>query len=395
MAPNFIFYLLILYFLPLLTVIYLSKESINSWTLLSVGFFLTFMGSLVLFALWRRWEGMIRTELGAEIAKERNLRQREQQQRQEVVAEISTQDKEELTKLQSLLTETQKKQELVAQEHQKKQEEVRKLESERERYIQKIDSLQRDLKHSHETTQNELTSKTQQVDEWQKVIAEQQSLLQKKQEIIVELETKIADLNYEVKTLIQLSALEYEEKVPAIEKPTPSVSQQAPIHIISEEQEQVASPEEASLLLKRCVDIAQKLSGTSHFMNSSSRFRDLHMDSYALDLRRLYDSLRSEIHGTVLIYSQKENKVLFVNDQTQYLLGWTPDQMLQQFPHIVEENNQEWQKGISSLVSQPETKISLQIKARSGNKIPLFCHLRSIPTGVFRSHLLGVLYRKS
>jgi hypothetical protein len=125
---------------------------------------------------------------------------------------------------------------------------------------------------------------------------------------------------------------------------------------------------------------------------SGSRFRDLPINNYTLDLRRLFDSLRSENAGVVFVYSQKENKLLFTNNVVKNVLGWSPEKFTQDFQEIVQDGLQEWKNAVSQLLIKGETNTRLVIKTKSGQDMMFQCQLGIIPTGIFRNHVIGVLY---
>lgn len=148
------------------------------------------------------------------------------------------------------------------------------------------------------------------------------------------------------------------------------------------------SSEEAQQQLKRCIDIAQKLTGARHLAGDSARFRDLSADGYALDLRRLCDSFRSEHSCMIVLYSQRENKVLFVNNQVRGMVGLSPDKFLQNFPTMLPpEGATEWKGAIQKASIGHKAETTLRMKDNN-----IRCLLGAIPTGIFKTHIVGILY---
>ena len=49
---------------------------------------------------------------------------------------------------------------------------------------------------------------------------------------------------------------------------------------------------------------------STSFGQGNSLFREMHMDSYALDLRCLFDRLQSENSHVVFVYSKREDRIL-------------------------------------------------------------------------------------
>lgn len=97
-------------------------------------------------------------------------------------------------------------------------------------------------------------------------IAEQKSQIDKKQQQSGILETKVSDLTYEIKTLLKLAeshvssiSSTYTPSSPA-EEPAPQTTE-----TIHPQDFQIKTTEEASQQLKKCIDIAQKMTGSHRF----------------------------------------------------------------------------------------------------------------------------------
>jgi hypothetical protein len=156
-------------------------------------------------------------------------------------------------------------------------------------------------------------------------------------------------------------------------------------------EKQIRTDEEASQQLKRCLDIAQKFTVSNRFNSQINTFLDSPSDSFALDLRRLCDSLRSEKNSTVMLYSPKENKLLFVNNQVRALTGWSPEKFVQSFQTILYDDST-WKQGISSLSMRSEAQVKLSFKAKTGQDVTANAHLGMIPTGIFKHHTIAIVY---
>jgi UPF0242 C-terminal PAS-like domain/Uncharacterised protein family (UPF0242) N-terminus len=221
--------------------------------------------------------------------------------------------------------------------------------------------------------------------EHQQTIAEQRLNIEKKQQQIVQLETKVRDLNYELKTLLRLAETPIStplERSAYFSKP-----------LIKREDFETYSQnsDEPEMQLKRCLDIAQNINGVAHF-GGISRLRDLTLDHFALDQRRLFDRLGGETGNTVFFYSLKDNKVLFVNDDVKELLGILPEKFIQNFTDLMQVGMEEWKKGLNQLSYKNETKTFFPLKTRSGQEILVNCLLGMISVGLFRQHVIGVMY---
>lgn len=231
----------------------------------------------------------------------------------------------------------------------------------------------------------------------QNTIAEQREGIDKKLQQIAQLEMKVSDLTYEIKTLIQLAEIENQSMpiyptLPIENSPSTIVTElddEMPYH----PEKQVRNETQAAIQLKKCIDSAQKITGASHYNNVNSRFKELGVDNYTLDLRRLFDNLRMENQAAIVFYSRKDNKIIFINNQSRNLLGWSPDKFVQSFNDIVEPSKEIWKQGINNLAIKNDVHIHLKMKSKAGPSVEVQALLGIIPTGIFRHHILGVLYQ--
>ena len=97
--------------------------------------------------------------------------------------------------------------------------------------------------------------------------------------------------------------------------------------------------------------------------------------------------------SAIVFYSRKDNKVLFINNQSRNLLGWSPDKFVQSFNDIVDPSREAWKQGITSLAIKNDVQVSLKMKSKTGPQVEVQALLGIIPTGIFRHHILGVLYQ--
>lgn len=326
------------------------------------------------------------------------------EQREERYAEPKSAPKSDVAAIQEnyhkAMDEAQEKINLALADVQAKSEEIQKYAKDNERYQRQAELVLQEFAQYKKAAQEQLEHKGTLLADYQQTMAEQKAVIEKKQHQIAQLESKVRDLTYEIKTLLQLAELGNQPLDAEIRQSfLLSDSAPPPSYYLETDQEdlpsipesQVRTFEEAASQLKRCVDIAQKMTGAGYF-SGSSRLRDIHEDHYAIDLRRLFDSLRSEKGGALLFYSQKENRLLFVNALIRNLVGWSPDKFVQSFPEIVQQGMEEWNKALALLLSQPEVKISFIIKSKTGSDVLVNGVLGVIPTGLFKHHVMGVLY---
>ncbi len=256
-----------------------------------------------------------------------------------------------------------------------------------------FDTLQAQFKkvqHDFESLQiyseEQLKKKDRLLAEYAQTVNELRGAMERKQDQIEKLQDSVSDLSYDLDTLLKLSNFDsvkeagegnksHEEASPVKELPrTPSTF----------------CAQDASSLLKKCINVAQKL--TSNQFTTSSRFRELPINSTALDQRRLFESFRSETSCLIVMYSMKEGALTFANDMTKHMLGWTPDKFVQEFSHLFQEGQEEWRTALQSLSHQSEAICRFTLKTRLEEPLSFACHMGMIPTGVFKNYVVGVLY---
>lgn len=366
----------------------LASHALKNWNLLSLGLLFSSMGSLAIFLLLTRWERAwsdhLSTSQETAIPEEIPLSPYTQAAPQEQI--VSEQ----------ALKETQQTNNKLASDIETLLEELRQLGMEKERFQQQAQKAGSELEACKLAAYHELDQHKAYINDLQSSLAEQKGLIDKKQQQITLLETKVSDLTYEIKTLLQIAERHSETLSSSIQESdyTYSVAATLPESDLSDTQyeKQVHTAEEASRQLKRCLDIAQKITGSNRFNSQMSSFLDSPADSFALDLRRLCDTLRSESNSTILLYSPKENQALFANNQVKTLTGWSPEKFVQNFNEILDNSLQDWRQALSSLAAKNETTIKLSIKNKNGQNIDVHSHLGLIPTGIFRNHAIAVIY---
>lgn len=412
----FTVYILICYLLPILLFSGYSIQLMppqKSWGILTFGIFLAICGSLVLMLKMWKWESTILEQMDLLAESKVAMGKTEKQENlpftyQPLTAEneILLQSKRQVEQLEQALADSHMQHKETVDQIRSKVDEIHHLTKEKEDLQIHLEQLRQELVIYQQTSREQIKQKDVLLAEYAQTVNDLRGTMEKKQQQIVKLESSVRDLTYEVKTLLQLSDIDLPAKdpvsasvphnLPIEESPIPrppygldnTKSHKEPLSI---KDRQLHSHQEASFQLKRCIDIAQKLTGASHF-GISSRFRDLSIDSYALEQRRLFDSLHSENSSLVLVYSQKDDKLLFVNNHSKNLLGWSPEKFIQDFPDLIQTSLGDWKKALSSLSTTPETQIRLLIKTRSGQEQPIQCHLGVIPTGIFKNHVIGVLF---
>jgi hypothetical protein len=420
-AAIIVFYLIPLLFFSAYSIRLMSHH--KSWALLSLGLLLVVFGTLSLIFLLFYWEQSMRDKKptnslflstnpllssGDKEAKvtsiEPSLAFGSIEHSQLADHPSPKESSREFNLLQSQQEELRKAFEMKDQELQRQAEENKHLQM-------KAQQIAQDFADYKLFSEEQLKQKQLQLASLQQIVEDQRTEMEKRQEQIHQLDTKVHDLSYEIKTLLYL----HEEET-ASPKSTTIIKEDIPQPSFSERKKEnigeiktgviessidqesnyqvssIRTSADAALLLKKCIHIAQKLTGTNYYGNESSRYREFSSSYFAIDQRRLFDSLRSETSALLLVYSPKENKLLFVNQSSKTLLGWSPEKFLADFPAIMQEGMQDWKKALHHLSTAPESQARLLAKTKQGQEILLNSHLGIIPSGLFRNYIIGVLY---
>lgn len=386
--------MLFCYFVPLLGLsIYGAwvPREIGDWNILSLGFLLTACGSLVLFLLMMRWEATVNLSLGSAVAEQSaGIGAESDTSRQEV-------DYAEYELVKRSLDEAQQTQIHLLNEIDLLTGEMQKLSLTNKEVVLQSEKVQAELEQTRRTTRHQLELQQNHIRELQEVVADQKAFTEKKQQQMLHLETKVGDLTDEIKTLLQNTDDE-NESLP-VERSEPSFSDKYSLTAkrdafpqpSSTIQSSADSIQEASRQLDLCLDIAQKIKGSQRFGSQIYSFLDSPADSFSLDLRRLCDRLRSEAQSIILLYSPKDNHLLFASNQIKLLTGWSPEKFAQNFSEMLVDET-DWRYGVSSLAMSSEVQIKFQLRTRSSQNIAVHANLGMIPTGIFRNHIIAVLY---
>ncbi len=407
------FYLLPLLFFASYSIGLMSHH--KSWSVLSFGLLLIACGSLCLILLIYYWELALKEKFQSEQSKLSHQISFHPEKENKVTSldtshtfdnEILSvkDDIRDLNLLETHLEKSQSEQIRLEEEIQSKNQEIEHLAKENQSLVAKAQQTTQDYADYKLFSEEQLKQKQLQINLLQQMIEDQRGEMEKRQDQIYQLDTKVHDLSYEIKTLLYLHETEsapvkkeetFKTKIsgPFLEDLDDYPMQAAFMPSNHSNSDQwIRSAPEANILLKKCITMAQKLTGANYYSNETTRYREFSSSNYAIDQRRLFDGLRNEESGLIVVYSQKEHKLLFANQQSKTLLGWSPDKFTSDFATIIQEGSADWKRGLNTLVSATESQIRLLAKNKNGQEILLSCHLGIIPSGLFRNYVIGVLY---
>lgn len=297
--------------------------------------------------------------------------------------------------LRAQITQAEERTRSLEEELESKNQLILSIEDEKKQLIKNTQDILQDYSDYKGFSEEQLKQKNLQINSLQQMVETQKSEMEKRQDQIQQLDTKVRDLSYEVKTLVCLHETDsFPNSINSTQENLIS-----PLFNIQEEEKPthsneplIRTPAAASALLKRCVNSAQKLTGAHYYGNMGNRNLELPSSPYSIDQRCLFDNLRSETTGLILVYSPSEQKLVFSNNQFKSVLGWHQEKFIQEFPQIIQESVTEWKQAISHLGSALESQTNLLMKTKNGQSILFNCHFGAIPTGLFKHYVIAILY---
>ena len=307
-----------------------------------------------------------------------------------------------LHELETCLKSYDKEKDQLLEENSLQKDNLQQLRKEKQTFAERCNKLYEDLEQLQENSEVKHLKQEKQIKEYEYLYQEQQAVIQQKNDQIENLKHQIQNLSYEIKTLIQLSEsssinnqkcdishpstemienIEENPEIDVLYKNMPSSSNQ-----------KVLSPFDASLKLKKSLEIAEKMTGSTYFQQQNSRFKNFSFNSFANDYRRLCDSFRNEDSCVIVLYSPKENKITFTSNLIKKMLGWSADTFSKKFHTLIQEGSSEWKNKIAQLKEEREETLKLVMKNKEGSSITVNCHLEVICQGIFTGHVIGVLF---
>jgi len=228
--------------------------------------------------------------------------------------------------------------------------------------------------------------------EYQQAINNQRARLEAKQERVAQLESKVNDLSFEIRTLLQVDEMEA----------APLSGDRGPAHREVDQWVETLPPSsdpgvhtqyDAFVVLHRCLQTAHGLTGAGHFSGESSRLSELSLSNATIDLRRLFDKLKGESDAMVVAFSRSEGRLLFANAMTRALLGWSSERFVRDFAHLLRGGRREWDEATQTIQPGEEASLRLVLRDKEGSDQLIQCCMGMVARGAFKGCILAVLYR--
>lgn len=275
------------------------------------------------------------------------------------------------------------------------------IEKEKKDLIQKNQDLKEQIKHSHSETQTEMEKKNALLSEYKRTLAEQRGIIEKKQKQIQILESKVSDLTYEVKTLIQLEDIQTPAslgKSQALQSVLPSTEfdqldidelyESLPLSLDSNS----PSEFEANMRLNRVIQMAMKLTSPQHLQGRFlTPLKTFSSENYVLDFRRLFDKIEMESNHLILVLSPQKKTVIFVNQYVRKFLGWSPEKFTKDFKNLTDKGLETWENLFYEMKTSSNKDFRMILKTKSQNEILARCYVQKIPQGLFKDYMVGLL----
>lgn len=280
---------------------------------------------------------------------------------------------------QSLADCLEKQSELIV-ELNKKNDDIQRFSKERQEKSEREHSLE----HSLKLCEEELAQKRLLNEEYQQTIRSQRETLQRQEQQIHQLQGKVRDLSYEIKTLLLLTGSGQGYHTSREELSSAELVR-APVKPVS-------SPGEAALLVRKWVESAEAMPVAPHLSGMGASFGELSAEGNALDLRRLFEAMRGEEEGVLFLYSPHEEKFLFIHPEIKKLVGWSEGKVMASFPDLICGGWKGWKRATTALKRGQSEEHILHWRTSTGEELALHSCLSPIERGIFRGQILGVFY---
>jgi hypothetical protein len=274
---------------------------------------------------------------------------------------------------------------------------ARKVEDVRQAYFEfedvrkEMGRLEEELKRIRSESEEKLSRKETLLSDYQRTIYEQRQVIEKKQHYVSKLETRIRELMYEVRTLLQLEEAPSDPNVDLhVHDAKSLIDYYMPTHTTKQQ----LNTFDLTMQLERFLEHAEKFTGADHLGyrgGSEPRFADLSHSGYQIDLRRFFDTLKEESSAIIFFFSLQEARFLFVNNYVKTVLGYSPEKFMYKFAEIVESGYQQWEEAVRKLREKSSSRVRLLMRTREGERLVFSCQMGMVSEGPFRGHIIGLL----
>ncbi|ANH78558.1 hypothetical protein [Candidatus Chlamydia sanziniae] len=244
-----------------------------------------------------------------------------------------------------------------------------------------LDSLLQDCKEKSEESQHlgsELaeTLAYQQAlnDEYQATFEEQRSMLDRRQAYIGKLESKVQELMYEIRNLLQLES-DVAENLPS--QAMFSLAKDLPTQLSNE--------------LKKIAFKAENIEAASSLTASRYLRTDSNIHNYSLECRQLFDSLREENLGMLFIYAPQSQRAVFANSLFKTWTGCGVEDFFKMDSDIVVSGLKQWISDLHSHLLEGRFG-KVVVKTKLHGPLSFYYCLTALNKGPLHHHVLGVLY---
>ncbi len=235
-AAVILFYLLPLLFFATYSIGLMSLN--KSWTILSFGLLLISLGSLTLILLIYYWETALKQQQQEELdSRSRQITFYSADKEPKVTSldasllfnhipvppieidpSLAKENVKELNLLQTALAESQTQHSHLTEEIELKIQELKAIEEENEKLVKKAEQVAQDFADYKLFSEEQLRQKNLQMTTLQQMLEDQRTEMEKRQDQIYQLDTKVHDLSYEIKTLLYLNEAESPSSSPSQKK---------------------------------------------------------------------------------------------------------------------------------------------------------------------------------
>ena len=215
-------------------------------------------------------------------------------------------------------------------------------------------------------------------------------LAAEKEEHILDLQTEIANVKFELRTVLKLETVPKKEtQLFSGELCQNTFSFTKPTQDIGGRSQVVEKP--IVKKLDEFLVMASKLAESSQLRGKTSRFFDASIDSYAVEKRRLFAVLEQHQEVPSFVFCRLETKLLYASDALKKMMNISGDVFQKDVFSSALFGKKELLTAVKTVLPFQNKLVSFALNSKNGKMQKLSCHLGACPLPPFSSCVIGIL----
>ncbi len=231
--------------------------------------------------------------------------------------------------------------------------------------------------------ENELTQLSCDAKDLRAALQKAYLLAAEKEEHILQLQTEIANVKFELRTVLKLESAPKKEPQGYSSDCQNTFSFTSNPQCIGGPPLQVEKPSVKKL--DEFLNLASKLAESSQLRGKTSRFFEPSIDSYAVEKRRLFSVLEQQTEVPSFVFCRIETKLLYASDALKKMMN------LHEVFSSGLFGKKELLNAVKSVLPFQNKLVNFGLHAKNGKIEQFSCHLGACPLPPFSSCVIGIL----